>query len=57
MKVNPDKPVCLVVDDLSTVLCVGVSMKAVVEFVHYCQHMLCAPDGSCKVIKQNFVYR
>ncbi len=46
---KPDRPVCLVVDDLSTVLSIGVDVKAVVDFVHYSQQMLCAPDGLCKV--------
>lgn len=44
-----DRPVCLVIDDLSVVLSVGVGVREVGDFVHYCQQLLCAPDGVCKV--------
>ncbi len=49
MKLKPGRPVCLVVDDLSIMLSLGLEMKALVDFVHYSQQMLCAHDGLCKV--------
>ena len=48
-KASPEKPVCLLVDGLSVVTSVGVSVTSVVDFAHYCQQMLCTPDGLCKV--------
>ncbi len=39
-RVKPDKPVCLVLDDLSVLVSVGVRLVEVVGLVHYCQHMV-----------------
>ena len=44
-----DRPVCLIIDDISVLLSVGVGVAEVVSLVHYCQQLLCSPDGLCKV--------
>ena len=44
-----DRPVCLIIDDISVLLGVGVGVAEVVSLVHYCQQLLCSPDGLCKV--------
>ena len=46
---NPDRPVCLVIDDLSVLLSLGVGVREVGGFVHYCREMLCSPGGLCEV--------
>ncbi len=38
--VKPDIPVCLVLDDLSVFVSVGVSLVEVVGLAHYCQRMI-----------------
>ncbi len=37
---KPDKPVCLVLDELSVLVSVGVRLVEVVGLVQYCQHMV-----------------
>ena len=49
IRAKPDKPVCLVIDDLSVVLGVGVRVVEVVKLVNYCNQMLCSRKGLCKV--------
>ena len=44
-----DRPVCLIIDDISVLLSVGVGVAEVVSLVHYCQQLLCSPDELCKV--------
>lgn len=43
-RVKPDRPVCLVMDDLSVLVSVGVRLVEVVGLAHYCQHMLTYPQ-------------
>ena len=45
-----DRPVCLIIDDISVLLSVGMGVAEVVSLVHYCQQLLCSPDGLCKVL-------
>lgn len=44
-----DSPVCLVIDDLSVLLSLGVKLSEVVSFISYCRQMLLSPDGLCHV--------
>ena len=43
-KLHPDKPVCLVLDDLNVLLSVGVRVSEVVALVQYCRNLLCSPE-------------
>ena len=47
---EPDRPVCLVIDDLSVLLSLGVQLSEVVSFISYCRQMLLFPQGPCNVI-------
>ena len=44
-----DRPVCLVIDDLSVLLSLGVKLSEVVSFISYCRRMLTSPNGLCSV--------
>ena len=44
-----DKPVCVILDDFSVLLSVGVSVREMVSLIHYCQQLLCTPEGLCQV--------
>ena len=48
-EIKPDRPVCLVIDDVSVLLSVGVGVRDVGDFLHYCRQMFCGPDGLCEV--------
>ena len=40
---KPDRPVCLVFNDLSTLISIGVEVKQVISFVRYCCDMVTMP--------------
>ena len=42
---DPDKPVCLVLDDLSVLLSLGVVINEVVGFSRHCQYMMLGECG------------
>ena len=44
-----EQPVCIIIDDASTLLSVGVGVAEVMSLIHYCQQLLCSPNGLCKV--------
>lgn len=46
---EPNRPVCLVIDDLSVLLSLGVKLSEMISFIGYCRHLLLSPDGSCSV--------
>ena len=49
MKNNPEQPVCLVMDDFSLLLSLGLQLQELVKFVHQCHFLLCTTVGYCKV--------
>lgn len=49
MKNYPALPVCLVVDDCSLLLSLGLKVQELVNFVHLCHFLLCTSVGYCKV--------
>ena len=48
MKNYPALPVCLVVDDCSLLLSLGLKVQELVNFVHLCHFLLCTSVGYCK---------
>ena len=46
---EPDRPICLVIDDLSVLLSLGVQLSEVVSFISYCRQVLLSPQGPCYV--------
>ncbi|KAL5493626.1 hypothetical protein EMCRGX_G014830 [Ephydatia muelleri] len=48
MKNNPEQPVCLVMDDFSLLLSLGLQLQELVKFVHQCHFLLCTTVGYCK---------
>ena len=46
---EPDRPICLIIDDLSVLLSLGVQLSEVVSFIGYCRQMLLSPQGPCNV--------
>ena len=51
---EPDRPVCLVIDDLSVLLSLGVQLSEVVSFIGYCRQLLLSPKGPCNVTRIYF---
>ena len=49
MKNNPEQPVCLVMDDFSLLLSLGLQLQELVKFVQQCHFLLCTTVGYCKV--------
>ena len=44
-----ERPVCVLVDDFSVLLNVGVDLSEVILFVQRCMHLLTSNQGPCKV--------
>ena len=53
---KPGKTVCLVMDDVSLLLSVGVKLAEVVGLVHYCQQMITSSSGLCHVRVHNLLF-